>query len=136
MRITFNRITQYVLRNTKNRITQYGQEVIKMTKTQQNRQNKYIDDHYDRINLTVPKGMKEKIQAYAIEHNESVNSLINRLLDAEISKPTKENLTDPQQFADFGGTNEDEKEEYLLPWENEPPKHSYANNTRKTWIFD
>lgn len=35
---------------------------------------------YDRINLTVPKGQKETIQAHAAAHSESVNGFINRAI--------------------------------------------------------
>ena len=36
--------------------------------------NKYIAKAYDRINLTVPKGRKNTIQAHAEAHSESVNA--------------------------------------------------------------
>ena len=42
--------------------------------------NKYIAANYDRINLTVPKGMKPRIEAYAKAEGKSVNGLINELL--------------------------------------------------------
>lgn len=42
--------------------------------------NKYIAKAYDRINLTVPKGDKDKIKAYADSVGESVNGLINRAI--------------------------------------------------------
>ena len=48
--------------------------------------NKFIAKAYDRINLTVPKGMKEEIREYAEQHGESVNGLINRLLTQEMRK--------------------------------------------------
>lgn len=38
---------------------------------------KYNEKAYDRIALTVPKGDKEKIKAFAEEEGVSVNSLIN-----------------------------------------------------------
>ena len=50
------------------------------------RQNKYIKEHYDSINLTVPKGKKETIKAYAKSQNKSVNEFIRDLIDAELSK--------------------------------------------------
>jgi len=53
-------------------------------KSQQKCVNKYIGNHYDRINLTVAKGKKELIQAAAKERGESVNTFINRLIDAEL----------------------------------------------------
>lgn len=42
--------------------------------------NKYNDKNYERINLTVKKGNKEKIQAAATAAGESVNGYINKLL--------------------------------------------------------
>lgn len=42
--------------------------------------NKYIAKAYDRINLTVPKGDKDRIKAYADSVGESVNGLINRAI--------------------------------------------------------
>ena len=35
---------------------------------------------YDEIKVRVPKGDKEKIQAYAQSHGETVNGFINRLI--------------------------------------------------------
>lgn len=40
-------------------------------------QNEFIKQAYDRINLTVPKGQKEVIQAAAERAGESVNAYIN-----------------------------------------------------------
>lgn len=40
-------------------------------------QNEFIKQAYDRINLTVPKGQKEIIQAAAERAGESVNAYIN-----------------------------------------------------------
>ena len=39
-------------------------------------QNEYIKSAYDRINLTVPKGKKAEIQAFAASKGESVNGFI------------------------------------------------------------
>lgn len=49
-------------------------------------QNKYIAKAYDRINLTVPKGKKEGIQAHAETQGESVNGFINRAIDNQIAQ--------------------------------------------------
>lgn len=43
-------------------------------------QNDYIARTYDRINLTVPKGQKEIIQAHAEAQGESVNGFIGRAI--------------------------------------------------------
>lgn len=48
-------------------------------KSQQQCVNKYIGTHYDRINLTVPKGNKERIQTAAQANGESVNAFINQI---------------------------------------------------------
>lgn len=49
-------------------------------------QNKYISKAYDRINLLVPKGDKEQIQAAADVQGESINGYINRLIKQDMSK--------------------------------------------------
>ena len=41
---------------------------------------------YDRINLTVPKGDKDKIKAHAQSKGESVNAYINRLIQEDMQK--------------------------------------------------
>ena len=51
-----------------------------VSKAQQKAQNKWIAKAYDRINLTVPKGQKEIIQAHAEANGESVNGFINRAI--------------------------------------------------------
>lgn len=50
------------------------------SKAQQNATNKWIAKAYDRINLTVPKGRREEIQAFAMVSGESVNGFINRAI--------------------------------------------------------
>lgn len=48
--------------------------------------NKYIAKAYDRINLTVPKGRKEIIQAHAEALGTSVNGFINRAIDEAMDR--------------------------------------------------
>ena len=57
-----------------------------MGKASTKAQNKYILKAYDRINLTVPKGDKERIKERAQEFNESVNAYINRLIKEDIDR--------------------------------------------------
>lgn len=52
-----------------------------MGKTSSAVKNKWMNKAYDRINLTVPKGKKEEIKAYAESKGESVNAFINRAID-------------------------------------------------------
>lgn len=48
--------------------------------------NEFIRMKYDRINLTVPKGDKERIHAYAASMGKSVNAYINDLIKADMDK--------------------------------------------------
>lgn len=57
-----------------------------VSKAQQKAVNKYMAANYDRINLTVPKGKKDTIQAHAEAQGESVNGFINRAIDRQISQ--------------------------------------------------
>lgn len=50
------------------------------TKAQQKAVNKYMSANYDRVNLTMPKGMKIAIKAHAEARGESVNAFINRAI--------------------------------------------------------
>lgn len=43
------------------------------TKAQQRAVNKYINNNYDRLNITIPKGQKATIQEAASKAGESVN---------------------------------------------------------------
>lgn len=48
--------------------------------------NQFIQNAYDRINLTVPKGDKDKIKAHAESKGESVNSFINRAISNQMEQ--------------------------------------------------
>lgn len=66
-----------------------------VSKAQQKAVNKYIDKAYDRINLTVPKGEKDVIKAFAESKGESVNGFIYRAICEvmENEKPPKATKT-------------------------------------------
>lgn len=55
-------------------------------KDNQKHVNKYISNNYDRINVTVPKGEKDRIKEAADKNGESVNSLINRAVFEEVAR--------------------------------------------------
>lgn len=57
-----------------------------MGKTSAAVKNRYNDKTYDRINLTVPKGQKEKIKAHAERQGESVNGFIGRAIDEAMER--------------------------------------------------
>lgn len=50
---------------------------------------KYNEKSYDEIKLRVKKGNKDIIQRYATSKNETVNGLLNRLLENEIPEIMK-----------------------------------------------
>lgn len=63
------------------------------TKAQQKAVHKYVKTNYDRLELTVPKGRKEEIKAFAAAQGETVNGFINRL----ISEAMGVNITDDSE---------------------------------------
>ena len=56
------------------------------TQAQNKATQKYIKANYDEIKIRLPKGKKEIIKNYAIKHNESVNSLIKRIIDEAMER--------------------------------------------------
>ncbi len=61
-------------------------EEPKVSKAQQKAVHKYVKNNYDRIELTVPKGRKAEIKAYAESHGESVNAFIVRAVNEAITR--------------------------------------------------
>ena len=60
------------------------------TKAQQRAVNKYMKDNYDRVNLTLPKGQKDRIKAHAESRGESVNAFINRAISETLEREDAE----------------------------------------------
>lgn len=56
------------------------------SKAQQKAVNKYMKSNYDRVNLVMPKGKKDVIQAHATQQGESVNAYINRAIDEAMQR--------------------------------------------------
>ena len=61
-------------------------EESKISKAQQKAVNKYVKEHYDRINVTFPKGRKEEIREHAAAHGESVNAFIIRAVSETMAR--------------------------------------------------
>ena len=55
-------------------------------KTSAKSKNTRITKAYDRINLTVPKGQKDLIQAHAEAQGESTNGFINRAISETMER--------------------------------------------------
>lgn len=64
-------------------------EYMAVSKAQQKAVNKYMAANYDRINLTVPKGRKDEIQAFAAQTGESTNGFINRAISETMERDRK-----------------------------------------------
>ena len=63
-----------------------GGSRMAVSKAQQKAVNKYMKANYDRVNLTVIKGQKEKIKAAADACGESVNAYINKAIDERMER--------------------------------------------------
>ena len=61
-----------------------------MGKTSATVKNRYNAKAYDRIQLVVPKGIKQAIEEHAKSKGESVNGLINALLRADMGLTEEE----------------------------------------------
>ena len=48
--------------------------------------NKYNAKAYDRINIVVPKGQRERIKAHAEQKGETLNGYVTRLIREEMEK--------------------------------------------------
>ena len=58
-------------------------------KTSAKSKNTWITKAYDRINLTVPKGQKDLIQAHAEAQGESTKGFINRAISETMERDGK-----------------------------------------------
>jgi len=59
---------------------------VATTKAGQQAVNRYIAKAYDRVNLTIPKGEKDTIKAFAEAHGESVNAFILRAVKEAMAR--------------------------------------------------
>lgn len=59
--------------------------------------NQFIKQAYDRINLTVPKGQKDIIQAHAQAQGESVNAFIGRAISEAMERDKAAPATNIEQ---------------------------------------
>ena len=64
------------------------------TKASQRAVNKYMKENYDRVNLTMPKGKKESVQAHAEARGESVNAFINRAIDEVMERDNAQEVAE------------------------------------------
>ena len=79
-----------------------------VSKAQQRAVNKYMAANYDRINLTVPKGKKDTIQAHAEAQGQSVNGYINAAIDEKMAREAVGSRTRPAEAEMMLDTTEGE----------------------------
>lgn len=60
------------------------------TKTSSAVKQRYNEKAYDRLAITVPKGQKQAIQAHAEKKGQSINGLVNGLLQADMGLSEEE----------------------------------------------
>ena len=61
-----------------------------ISKAQQKATAKYVKNSYDRIDLKLQKGEKEKINQHAARNGESINSFINRAITETMQRDNTE----------------------------------------------
>lgn len=64
-----------------------------ISKAQQRAVNKYVKNNYDRVNVTFPKGRKDKLKVHAAERGESLNAFINRAIDETLERDIRRELS-------------------------------------------
>lgn len=70
------------------------------TKAAQKAVNKYIKNNYDRINLTIPKGMKGEIRKYAEEAGfDSMNQFIIHAINSIMESKGEFGKEDESEFS-------------------------------------
>lgn len=57
-----------------------------VSKAQQRATANYVRRTYDRIEIKVPKGQKDLVNAHAADHGESLNGFINRAIDETMTR--------------------------------------------------
>lgn len=67
------------------------------SKTSSAAKQRYNAKAYDRLAITIPKGQKNAVEAYAQNNGETVNGIVNRLLRTElgISEADWKRIIDP-----------------------------------------
>lgn len=62
--------------------------------------NRFNEEHYDRINFSLPKGFKDKVKACAVQNGVSVNEYLFRLLCADMDESGNSRLAVKNQFGE------------------------------------
>ncbi|MCM1166720.1 MAG: hypothetical protein NC299_10640 [Lachnospiraceae bacterium] len=63
-----------------------------ISKSQQKAVHKYVKNNYDRIEVTVKKGEKDRLKAHAEQQGETLNGFINRAIDEAVKRDINNTL--------------------------------------------
>ena len=68
------------------------EEKPKISQAQQKAVKKYINSHYDRIEITAPKGFRQKVQDHAAAAGESVGGYIKKAVEDRMEADDNTNI--------------------------------------------
>ncbi len=60
-----------------------------ISKAQQKAVHKYVKNNYDRIEVTVKKGEKDRLKAHAEQRGETLNGFINRAIEETVQRDSE-----------------------------------------------
>lgn len=60
-----------------------------ISKAQQKAVHKYVKNNYDRIEVTVKKGEKDRFKAHAEQQGETLNGFINRAIEETLQRDSE-----------------------------------------------
>lgn len=60
--------------------------LVAISEAQKKAVRKYKESNYDRLEISVPKGRKESLQAHAAQREESLNGFVNRAIDEAVER--------------------------------------------------
>lgn len=81
-----------IINPTTERVDNMGDYQYKPNKRKQDYDVQYSKEHYDAINLKLPKGYKDTIKAKAQESNQTMTEWLKDLIDKELNIGTDHNI--------------------------------------------
>lgn len=99
-------------------------------------QNKFIKQAYDRINLTVPKGQKEVIQASAAECGESLNEYIKKAISERMERDQAPSMVVSVAQQELSKNADTPILQSTSETESKPDPHRIARETIEQQIAD
>lgn len=67
--------------------------------------NKFNTMNYDSLRIVIPRGRKADVEQFAQAHHESINGIVNRLLQRELSMTDQEWKARPSECPPTGNSD-------------------------------